>query len=499
MVKKIGAVGAVLALLLSLFPVASSASSTELSIILSPDEFYESTVDVAVCVKSSLSVSTDGIYAYFTYDSSKLTPLDTSGSEIDFGSFSSGATFNANKVTAVSCTSDWSDDSSFIKTISGNTVVGLELAPAADADVSDGVPAGFIRLKIKNGDYSAFDTQWITPVTEKIGAMAFPSAVFTSSGKLEPTLSKSYSDEFKQLTCAHDWGETVSVAPLSGKDGKIYYKCSKCALTTAVDCNASGELSPHSRNSVSLQDLSADSSTAIPSAATDKFDLMSTEGSSIYDYSSRGAAIRCSEQTADGTADMRFAASVTLPDLSAAGDAASSYKLVDFGFIYCLSDSILKSGSAEADENASKLSSEKITAQGLTDGVNVYGVECAKLSFKELTDAGKVFNYSTYDADGKYTGSSANSNAKPDSAKYLTFNLVINIAEKNYERFYAVRPYVTYSYLGSEFTLYDCDDSFDAICSSRSVKYVAGKAYNSQSELQSNKDYIYEKILSLYV
>jgi hypothetical protein len=248
--------------------------------------------------------------------------------------------------------------------------------------------------------------------------------------------------------------------------------------------------------------LNVSNATEIPCASLNIFDLKSSDGSSIYNYSQRGAAIRCSEAKESGIAAIRFTASADVPEIpsGASANESKSYSIVDFGFVYCLSDSIVKDEYTVADENASKLDITKLVADGMSTspGANSYGINCAVMSYKGVTESGSTFKFSTYDANGKYTGSSTYGNADLENAKHITFNLVIKVSQENYKRFYAVRSYVTYKYLGMEFTVYDADDKSANICSSRSVYYVADKAYNSSTEIQTNKDYIYETILSLY-
>lgn len=499
--KKILSSALAVIMMLVAVPISSSAVSAELGLVFSADSELKNTIDVSVYVKSSEEVTENGAYAYFTFNSDKLTPVDSKGNSIGAESLSDGVTFSANGLDVLTCTEGWSDESSFIKYANNANIVGMEISPSKKTDVSKGVKIGFIRLTLKSGDFSTFDENWITPIREKTDNLAFPCAVYLASGKTEPTLFAEYEKELLQLTCTHEWGELISVPPLSGKDGSAYYTCTKCGLRTSVNFSPSGQLSPCKRKSERSADLLENNVSVLPSAKANVFAIKSSDGTTIYDYSLRGAAIRCSQEVS-GKSYIRFTASVDLPRIPDNVDVTQkeSFKILDFGVVYCLSSSLLRDSGDEADENLSKLDVTKLVMDGMEGSVgeNAYGINCAVCSYKQVQNSGAAFNYSTYDAEGKYTGSSAYSTQKMDTAEHLTFNLVVGTEGKNYKRFYAVRSFITYEYLGSQYTIYDCDNQSEPVCSSRSVFLVAERAYKNPSELPTNKEFLYKTILSLY-
>lgn len=499
MSKKI--ISALLAILITAvaIPFSASAENGGLSLVFSPDKSLENTVCVSVAVEGNFSVSEDGVFAYFTYDSGALELCDKSGNKIDFENFKKGVTFSENGVQGVECTQGWRDESSFVKKSNSGNLVGIEVFPDAQISAENGITTAFVRLKIKNGSFADFNPSWVLPLREKADNAAFSSAVYTSSGKSEQVPFAYYSNELKQFYCEHSWGELVRENPESGRDGKAYYVCSKCSLKTGV-LSADGELSPQGRSTSFLKDLSENNYSVIPSAQANNFDYKGSDGASIYNYSLRGAAIRCFDSP-EGKSDMRFASSMAVPTLfeSASAVEKSVLKIKDFGVVFCPSESIEKSGKTASDDT-SALDVQKLVKDGVTGniGENVYGIKCAVSSFKNSADAGSSFNFSTYDKNGKYTGSSLYSSQNTDSAKYFTFNLVIRVDEYNYKRFYAVRPFITYEYFGEEYTIYDCDDALNPVCSSRSVYLVAQKAYESPDEPSVNKEFLDSTILSLY-
>ena len=72
-----------------------------------------------------------------------------------------------------------------------------------------------------------------------------------------------------------------------------------------------------------------------------------------------------------------------------------------------------------------------------------------------------------------------------------TFNLVINVKSGNWQKHYAARAYIKYTYNGRQYTVYDKSYS------SRTVQYVAQRIWDPEntSELTAIKNSVYKKIL----
>lgn len=499
MFKKICSLFLAAVLILMLMPAAFSVSDAQISFIVSPDPELEKTVDVTLFVKCSEKVSENGVFAYLSFNSEHLQPVDAQGNSIDWAAFANGVTFAANNVRALTFAEGWSDDSSFIKQIGNKTVFAFEITPQTKTDISSGAELATARFSLKSDAYSAYDKAWLAPISEPTAELAFPAAIYTESALQECAGSIVYTQSFNTITCEHSWGEIIYENPKNAVDGKAYYICPKCSLTTAVEVSDNGELSPVEKNVSLPAELEQRCYSVIPCASANDFNFVSSTGRTSYDYRARGAAIRCTEEIGSEFTTMRFANSFRLPTApdNCTQNEAQTLKIVDFGIVYCLSESLLKSGYSQASEKVSELDVAKLNIDGIEGkrGINTSGVDCNICSLlNPVSQDG--FRYSTFDKDGNYTGSSIEQTQVLSGAKYVTFNLVIRVYERYYERFYASRAYITYEYLGRQFTIYDAASDGSEICSSRSVYYVAQKAMENPQETEANKDYIYRHILS---
>ena len=501
MFKKICSLFLAAVLILALMPAAFSVSDAQISFIVSPDTQSKKTVDVTVFAKCSEKVTKNGIFAYLSFNTEHLQFVDSAGRPVAYDAFKNGVTFSANNSYPLTLADGWSDESSFIKQIGSKTVLGFEIVPENNTDISEGVKLATAKFALKNDAFSAYNKAWISPVTEQIGELAFPAAIYTLSGSQECVATMDYTPVFNTITCEHDWGNIIYQDPKNATDGKAYYTCSKCSLTTAVDVSNEGDLSPVSKEVELPSELEEKQYSVIPCASANDFNFVSLSGRTSYNYRGRGAAIRCTEELNSDFTTMRFTNSYRLP-VAPAGcseNEAKTLKIVDFGVVFCLSNSLLKSGKSQASEDAESLDVDKLIIDGIEGnrGVNAAGVDCSICSLENpLSQDG--LRYSTFDVDGNYSGSSVENTQQLASAKYVTFNLVIRINQDNYKRYYAARPYITYEYLGKEFTLYDADDEGNSICSSRSVYYVASKAVKNLEETEANREYITKHILNFY-
>ena len=499
MFKKICSLLLAAVLIIGLMPMAFSVSDAQISLIVSPDSQHKKTVNVTIYAKCSEKVSENGVFAYFSFNTEHLQPVDSLGEPIDYTAFTKGVTFIANDVQAFTLAEGWSDESSFIKQIGDKIVFGFEIAPESKTEIAEGVQLATARFALKNDGFSSYNKAWITPVTEQTGELAFPAAIYTENSLHECASSINYTPAFETIVCEHDWGSIIYEDPKNAADGKAYYICSKCLLKTAVNVSDEGELSPVSKDVELPSELSENTYSVIPCASANDFNFVSSSGRTSYDSRNRGTAIRCTEELDIEFTTMRFANCYQLPTApeNSSENEAKTLKIVDFGIVYCLSDSLLKSGVSGASEDVEKLDAGKLNIDGITGnrGTNNSGIDCNICSLKNPVNQ-DGFRYSTFDNDGNYTGSSIEHTQNLSEANYVTFNLVIRVHERYYERFYASRAYITYEYLGKQFTLYDTDLDGSAICSSRSVLYVAQKALSNPQETEANKDYIYRHIIS---
>ena len=187
----------------------------------------------------------------------------------------------------------------------------------------------------------------------------------------------------------------------------------------------------------------------------------------------------------NGKSDIRFSASIRIPE---------GAEVVDFGMVYTLANNILKQGETSGT-SMDAYDVEKLVTTGIIGdfGVNEFGVQAAVLSYKQTVDAGKKFRFSTYEEGVGATGSSVNDTEQLETADYVTFNLVIaNVKSAHYSRFYAARSYCVYKYLGETFTIYDAVSADgSAVCSARSILYVAQMIYADDNADAATKQYVY--------
>ena len=227
---------------------------------------------------------------------------------------------------------------------------------------------------------------------------------------------------------AHDYS-LVSSSPGDNQSGSIYYKCSNCSACVGAAMDSTGELSPTE---------SEDEVLTVPSPILCEFTIPG------YDYSRHSASLKIDENA--NSQLIRFPASLKIPE---------GAQVSDFGFVYTQTRYL--NNITEPMDN------------------NNYGIEYFHVG------RNMVYKYSVMKSGGSYT--------VHDSDTY-TFNLVINVSDTNWNRHYAARAFITYTYHGLEFTVYD------NVYASRSIKWMAQQIVASPYESETTKEYFQNKILS---
>ena len=152
-----------------------------------------------------------------------------------------------------------------------------------------------------------------------------------------------------------------------------------------------------------------------------------------YQYSARGASLRINHQESADLQDIRFTASMQVP---------AGAEIIQFGYVFSQQQFI-------TDKDNFIIGAEK-----------VYDTQCS--------------NYTVHSETG---------------TDIYTFNLVIKNKFTNWDKTYVARAYVTYTYDGRTFTVYDEDYS------ARSTAEVARKIVESEFERTEVKEYIQAHIL----
>ena len=239
-------------------------------------------------------------------------------------------------------------------------------------------------------------------------------------------------------------------APLDKHNGYAYYTCNVCAHTFLA--NYDGNKLIPGREVDSPQQAQANSLLPAP-----YFNIFIS--SNAYDYATRGASLRISESDAydkdfETTQGMRFTASVKVPEGVDYKVGSEGSVITDFGFVYSQDELIF-----------SDISRLKLGAN------DVYSMS--------------VVSKNT----GTYDGSNWEGVTYHEEDNTLTFNLVINVKAMNWEKDYCARAYITYTYNGYTFTVYDEEYA------TRSVADIATAVVNSPTETQEAKSFCERKIL----
>ena len=422
-------------------------------------------IDMGVYVTSDKAVTTDGIYAYITYDPEVVEPVDVTASAITVDSGKNGVTLAENvSDDYFVAASGWEDSSSFLieDGVNGSKpLFGVEIAPTEQTGSAlNDEFAGYFIFMLKPGKtFKDVNENTFSAVDSSANsALAFDSAVYTAgSVQNDAVVSIVWEEEVRNISCTHQWDEKVVTPPMNEQNGSVKYICSLCGATTSL-VRDSGEYQPGDlpdttkRDDGTVADVDLKSESVLYAAGVNTFRSVDALGNLRRDYTQRGAGLRIDDTPS--TQSLRFTESIKIP---------KNAKVTDFGIVYTLSKSFAAQGFEENPHQADTVDYNNI----------VLGApKTAYISYQN----GTLTNYTLYAPDGVAVDYCSKDYFE-SADYYMTFNLVISgIAQKNYTRYYAARAFVTYESYGMSFTVYD------DTCSSRSVFYVADKAYNACDE-----------------
>ncbi|MBQ6380101.1 MAG: hypothetical protein IJJ41_00680 [Clostridia bacterium] len=203
-------------------------------------------------------------------------------------------------------------------------------------------------------------------------------------------------EEFEPIdSLGHDMQEKT-LAPEDGKDGMIYYECSRQGCGKCATCviNAQGERTIG--DYCTPEELEAET-VDIPTAAFNTYNSIDYG----YNYVNRGGSLRIDKDAPLDTQALRFSASMLIP---------KGAEIVDFGYVYTREDYF------------------KDMKRFVIGGTNVFDISVK---------------------DGKYTKHTT------EQGEVRTFNVVLNISKENWGYEYMARPYIIYHFAGEDFTVYD--------------------------------------------
>lgn len=207
--------------------------------------------------------------------------------------------------------------------------------------------------------------------------------------------------------------------------GKYYYQCDTCNKYFTCQVDEQGNKSPGESGTKSEV---VKKTAPIPTVEFNNYNRVQSN----YNYNTRGASLKIDDSNGPDKQAMRFCASVLLPQ---------GASIIDYGYIF-----------------SPVFTSYKKFVIG---GANV-------------TDVSLINgNHSTFNTS---------------KGTVYTFNLVINVDRAHWEDDFYTRPYITYTYAGETFTVYD------ALHTSRSVMGIAQQVVASAFERESTKEYFNAKI-----
>ena len=286
---------------------------------------------------------------------------------------------------------------------------------------------------------------------------------------------------------------TEAIPPSDGHAGATVYKCTLCNKGYCTKKIENGVAVPDVETGtyINVQDVyeaidGLPQKAEVPAPAFNNFAITYDSGSVVgeFPYQSRLSQLKVENDNAtyvdkNTTQALRFAGAVTVPEgvSTAVGSTTISDNVVtDFGFVYT-QDRYITGPSA-------------LVIGGKTDDTSVNGktYDIAKYSVKDANNG--VFDGSNW------SGVTLRNN---NGTNTLTFNLLIAVYAKNWNRAYAARPYLTYRYNGVEYTIYDQGTTVGATgrtYSCASVAYIATIATNNIFEPESTRTYLQNKVVN---
>ncbi|MBR2591112.1 MAG: hypothetical protein IKE65_09370 [Clostridia bacterium] len=243
------------------------------------------------------------------------------------------------------------------------------------------------------------------------------------------------------------------IAPLDKHNGGAYYQCALCGCYWGAVYNESSK-DYDIPDETPLETL--EQALAISDKLFAPYFNTFVDETAAYDYSLRGAALKYIDLPMPEYQPLRFAQSVKVPENVANGVAADNV-ITDMGIVYSQTDYI-----HGADEL--QIGKENVYVMSLKDKNNT------------------AFNGSNWSGATKH---------EEADGTYFTMNLVVSVKPENWTKDYCARAYITYTYNGVSYTVYD------EMYSSRSVEYIARQVVNNPAETQQARDYCQHNIIDV--
>ena len=358
-----------------------------------------------------------------------------------------------------------------LPTDDGSRVIGIVLEQLADFDgeskcYSYCIYCGYTKTQ-PHHDWQVVEDETVTyDATCTTAGQTTSACRDCGKTKIETIPALGHNPELKQNT-----------APDDLTAGKCYYQCTRCDKYFAAFDDGTKYYPDDTAQDTLQKALDVEGSANIPFPQFNSYvdpDISDGNGNQ-YDYSFRGASLKLTKEKEDGLntiQKIRFSGSVAVPANMDNEIKYSNYDhyikgeldqitdddcILDFGFVYTQMHVIAKD--TKANPYVPDLSKLVIN--------NDDTAKISKMSVPSKNSGAAPLNIKAESS----TWAGVTPHQVSDST-FLTFNLLINVKEKNWLRIYAARTYITYKYHGKIYTVYDAVKNNETI-SARAVWYVA--------------------------
>ena len=260
--------------------------------------------------------------------------------------------------------------------------------------------------------------------------------------------------------------QTIKADPKDGMDigdAFVCRQCSWCGKYWAAKYNGTDydaiTVDPDTHEAIMGANEASqvkDSSEKVPSPYFNNYsdDTIQDEYGDPYQYGNRGSGLKLMKNVGEFNAattkqDFRFSGSVAIPKgVSYEIGSRNDNVIKDFGFVYSQDSHIWNDDEGKADTDQLVLDSgdNKIATMSVVNN------NAANGNVISVNDSTGRLNGENGEWSGVTFHPGDGSDEFPDS---LTFNLVISIKATNWKMQYAARPYITYTYHGETYTVYD--------------------------------------------
>ena len=356
-----------------------------------------------------------------------------------------------------------------LPTDDGSRVIGIVLEQLADFDgeskcYSYCIYCGYTKTQ-SHHDWQVVEDETVTyDATCTTAGQTTSACLDCGKTKIETIPALGHDPELKRQSTPDD--RTA---------GKCYYQCTRCDKYFAAFDNGTDYYPDDTAKDTLQEALAVEGSADIPAPTFNSYD----DPDIGYNYDLRGASLKLTKETEAGVntiQKMRFAGSVAVPANMDNEIKYANYDhyikgeldqitddncILDFGFVYTQMQYIAEEPAGDYDSYEPDLSKIVIGAKDNNGKQIVF----------QMSVPSKNSDSGTLDISGDTSTWAGVSPHQDSGSTFLTFNLLINVKEKNWKRIYAARTYITYKYHGEIYTVYD--GTTDDYGSARAVWYVA--------------------------